>query len=533
MTSTGDELNQLRERVRQLELESERVREHEAPFHHLVEAVTDYAIFMLDASGHVATWNVGAEKTKGYLASEIVGQHFSVFYTAEDRAAGKPEKILATVRRVGRVEDESWRLRKDGSRFWANVIITSLRDTNGEIVGFAKVTRDLTVRRKAEEDELERRELESANRAKDEFLAVLGHELRNPLAPMLTAVHLIKLRRGVGCEREIGVLDRQVVHMMRLLDDLLDVSRIAGNRLDLDKKPMDIATVIASAVDVSAPNLEQKRHRLRVDVPTDSLMVDVDLDRITQVFSNVLNNAAKYTNEGGEIRIRAEASGELVSVTIEDNGLGITPDLMPRIFGLFTQGTHTRERQLGGFGVGLAVAKKLVNAHGGDIRAESVGVGHGSRFIVTLPRSAVAAAAEAPRPPHAPSPRSPMNNPSVTSRRILVVDDNHDAAEMLAEFLLRLGHDVRLAFDGLDALTLAREVSPQIVLMDLGLPGMDGFETARLMREMPACAAIPIIAISGYARESDRRDALRAGFTAHFAKPIDMTQLRQMVEQAS
>ena len=466
----------------------------EERFQLLVDSVTDYAIFMLDPTGRVATWNAGAHKTKGYRAEEIVGRHFSVFYTPEDRAVGKPERILEIVRREGRFEDESWRVRKDGSRFWADVIITALRDKGGGVLGFAKVTRDLTERRKAEENAAARRELESVNRAKDDFLAVMGHELRNPLAPMLTAVHLIKLRRGVQCEREIGVLERQLVQMMRLLDDVLDVSRLVRNRVELSKKPMEIGEVIANAVDVSAQLIEQRRHLLRLDVPAESLVVNVNSDRITQVFGNLLNNAAKYTDDGGEIRVRAESDGDKVTVTIEDTGIGIAPDVLPRIFELFVQGEQAKERQLGGFGVGLSVAQKLVFEHGGSIRAESDGLRRGSRFIVSLPRSVVAV--------NLPRPALPSMRRAPVRRRVLIVNDNKDSAEMIGELLDQLGHEVRIALDGTSALELSQEFKPDIAFLDIGLPGMNGFELARRMRQIPACATIPMIAISGYAREN-------------------------------
>jgi CheY-like chemotaxis protein/anti-sigma regulatory factor (Ser/Thr protein kinase) len=270
--------------------------------------------------------------------------------------------------------------------------------------------------------------------------------------------------------------------------------------------------------------IEAKGHALYLDVPTDSLVVDADSDRLTQVFANLLNNAAKYTEAGGEIRVCAQSVADNVVVTVQDSGIGIAPALLPRVFELFTQGTHTRERQLGGFGVGLAVSRKLVLAHAGHIRAESEGTGRGSRFIVTLPRTATST-----RPSLSTAPAAPL---SPQPRRVLVVDDNRDSAEMIEVVLTHRGHDVRIAFDGPTALEIAHGRELDIVLLDLGLPGMDGFEVARRLRKIPACASIPIIAVSGFARETDRKEALAAGFTDHFSKPIDLSRLEQLVDRA-
>ncbi len=497
-------------------------------FRLLVESVKDYAIFMLDPSGRVASWNAGAAGIKGYAAGEIIGRHFSVFYPPDDVAAGKCEYELEVAERVGRFEDEGWRLRKDGTRFWANVVITAVRGSAGTLLGFAKVTRDLTARVHAEEERVRTARAEEGERRREDFLAVMGHELRNPLAPMVTAVHMIKLRRGNKCDKEIAVLERQVAHMMRLLDDLLDVSKTLRNKVNLAPKPREIGHVLADAVDAAGPHLEQRRHTLHLDLPPTPMVVDVDDERITQVFVNLLNNAAKYTDPGGQITVRASCTADCVEVVVEDDGMGIPPDVLPRIFDLFAQGAQTRERQLGGFGVGLAVAHRLVTDHGGEIAASSEGAGKGSRFTVRLPRSA----ALAPEAPFLERPPSPPRAHALR-RCVLVVDDNHDSGEMMSAFLAGLGHDVHVAHDGPGGIKLAHEVSPDIAFLDIGLPGMNGFELARRLREIPACAAIPIVAVSGYARDSDRKEALGAGFSAHYAKPLDPSTLEEVVAQAT
>jgi CheY-like chemotaxis protein len=298
------------------------------------------------------------------------------------------------------------------------------------------------------------------------------------------------------------------------------------DKVVLSTRPTDIGEVLANAIEVSASLIEQKRHTLRLDVPTTpALVVDVDAARMTQVFSNLLNNAAKYTDGGGEIRVRAGGGPGDVFVAIEDTGLGIEPGMLKSVFELFTQGLQSRERALGGFGVGLAVAKRLVTAHGGTITAESAGPGLGSRFTVRLPRAVVADEVSDAAPSHAAA-HAPVR------RRVLIVDDNEDSREMVATLLAQLGHEVRTAPDGGRALEIAQEFSPDIAFLDIGLPGMTGYVLAQRLRQTPACAAIPIIAISGYARDADRQEAIAAGFTEHFAKPIDPARLEELVEHA-
>ena len=278
--------------------ERKEAEEEARRFRLLVESVKDYAIFMLDPSGRVSSWNAGAERIKGYRAQEIIGQHFSKFYPPEDIEAGKCERELEVATRDGRFEEEGWRLRKDGTRLWANVTITALRNGEGTLVGFAKVTRDLTERRAAEDERLRLAKSQEAERRNEEFLAIMGHEMRNPLSPMVTAVHLIQLRGGRNCDREIAVLGRQLAHMTRLVDDILDASRFLRDQVPLVRKVTEIGDVLASAVDVAAPLLEEKRHRLEIKVPKGGLLVDIDAARMTQVFGNMLNNAAKYTDQG-------------------------------------------------------------------------------------------------------------------------------------------------------------------------------------------------------------------------------------------
>jgi PAS domain S-box-containing protein len=503
-------------------LHAQELAESTEAFRLFVDTVKEYAIFMLDRDGHVKSWNSGAERIQGYEASEIVGKHFSVFYPAEDVKAGKCERHLEMAARDGRIEEEGQRVRRDGSTFVASVVITALRDADGRVIGFGEVTRDLTDRVRMEEDRLEFARIEEAERTKDQFLAIMGHELRNPLAPMVAAVHLLKLEGDQSTRRELIILDRQLQHMKRLVDDLLDVSRARRDVIQLVRKRMEISEVLANAVDVAAPLILARRHRLVLDIPATGLVVDVDPARGAQIFGNVLNNAAKYTEPGGQIFVRASVDDDYVRVTIDDTGMGIAPELKPRLFDLFTQGAQGSERHMGGLGIGLAIASRLVSAHGGDIAAESDGPGHGSRFTVRLPRIDAAAAEHSEPPPS--RARAPFR------RRVLIVDDNEDAAEMVQAYLQRRGHETRIAFDGPSALEIAKSTTPDVVVLDIGLPGMDGFEVVRRMRQIPACSTIPIVALSGYASSEDCRKAFEAGFTVHFAKPVDFSVLERAVE---
>jgi PAS domain S-box-containing protein len=350
----------------------------------LVDSVRDYAIFMLDAAGHVATWNAGAERIKGYRGDEIIGRHFCTFYPAEAVATGVCDRELEIAAREGRFEDEGWRVRKDGSQFWANVVISAVRDRRGELVGFSKVTRDLTERKQAEEERAARLAAEQANVAKDEFLAVLGHELRNPLAPIVTALQLIKLRGDGRLSKEQQVIERQVNQMIRLVEDLLDVSRIAKGKIALKKQRVDLRDTVARAIETSSALLDQRRHHVRVDAPTHEIAVDGDEGRLTQVFANLITNAAKYTKPGGNIQIVIEPQGREVVVQVIDDGVGMEPALLPRIFDLFVQGSQSTERA-GGLGIGLTLVRKLVDLHDGTIVANSDGPGLGSKFTVRLP----------------------------------------------------------------------------------------------------------------------------------------------------
>jgi len=486
-------------------------------FRLLVANVSDYAIFMLDATGHIATWNVGAQRIKGYLADEIIGQHFSVFYPAHDVQAGKCEHELEVAVRVGRFEDEDWRLRKDGTRFWANVVITAVRDEAGALVGYAKITRDLTERKRSEDERLARLAAEHANRTKDDFLATLGHELRNPLAPIVTALQLTKLHPDRHPTRELQVIERQVLHLVHLVDDLLDVSRIARGKLELQAQIIDIRDPIASAIESVSPLLEHKAHRFELDVPPHALLVNGDAPRLTQVFANLIGNAAKYTDPGGHIAVHVAERDDQLVIEVRDDGIGIADDLRARMFEPFVQAEQASDRSRGGLGLGLGLVRALVELHGGTVEGHSPGAGQGSTFTVQLP--AIARSAPSRELDSALS----AAFRSTGKRCILVVDDNDDARMLLADILGELGHDVRGAADGVQALEAIRAFPVELAILDIGLPGMDGYELAAQLQT--ALPGIRLIAVSGYGQPADRARSHAVGFDRHLVKPIEVRGL--------
>ena len=374
----GKVTRDLTERRHQEEL----LRQSDERFRLIVEGVRDYAIFMLDPEGRVATWNLGAQVTKGYLAEEILGQHFSVFYTQPDIDRGWPARELELALRDGRFEDEGWRLRKDGSRFWANVVITSLHDTEGRHIGFAKVTRDLTQQRRIDA-------LEDEGRKLTRFLAVLGHELRNPLSSIANVVSVMELEESQNprIRRVREVLTRQVGHLKRLVDDLLDVGRIVSGKVRLERTPVRLQDVVAGAVEAVLPEMDRHRHTLRQELDPDPLWVLGDRVRLVQVLANLLQNAAKFTPDGGRVRVRLRRAGDRAELMVADNGPGIPRDKLRHVFKLFAQGEEDHaSRAHGGLGIGLSLVYQMVGQHGGEVSAFSTGEpGQGVEFMVSLP----------------------------------------------------------------------------------------------------------------------------------------------------
>jgi PAS domain S-box-containing protein len=497
----------------------EALRQSEERLALMIDSVQDYAIFMLDPDGNIASWNTGAERIKGYKPEEIIGQHFSCFFTAEDLANGKPQRELDIAVREGRFEDEGWRVRKDRSQFWANVVITALFDKHGILRGFAKITRDLTDRRQIQR-------LQIADRQKNDFLAMLAHELRNPLAPIRNGVQLLKMatKDEATVQQTTEMMERQVIHLVRLVDDLLDVSRIVAGKIHLNREPIEVSNFIQRAIEEVQPTIDAGGHELTVTFPARQVVVDGDIVRLSQIISNLLSNAAKYTERPSRIWLTVEQDGDEAVIRVRDEGSGMEPEFISRMFNLFVQADTTLSRTRGGLGIGLTLVRRLVELHGGSVSATSPGLSKGSEFVVRLPISSQA---------HGKA-RGRIYSPSELSkhagRRILVVDDNVDAATSVGHLLKMWGHEVQTAYNGPDALSMARTFKPQIVLLDIGMPGMSGYDVAKQLRSEPEFRGLIITALTGYGQPEDRRRSREAGFDHHLTKPPDPTALAALLQ---
>lgn len=616
-------------------------------FKRLVDSVRDYAIFLLTTDGRIASWNAGAERIKGYRASEIIGKHFSTFYTPEAIAVDWPAEELRRTVAAGRFEDEGWRVKKDGSRFWANVVISAVTGADGRLIGFSKVTRDLTERRRNEETLREREEslrllvegvkdhamflldpsgriqtwnegarrllgyeaaqvigtdhatrfadgpkaagqahaefsgaqasgfyqtegwrvkaggekfwaevavtalttadsqkpkgfvqiirdlsqrqrvesLEAEGKRISEFIAMLSHELRNPLAPITNAVAILQRFCDVPqiswCA---DLLERQVSHLTRLIDDLLDLSRVTSGKIRLNTAPLELNSLVQVALDAIRPTVESHRHALVVQVGPQPITIEGDSTRLTQVVVNLVHNAAKYTPRGGRIRVCISADQHFATLQIADNGIGMSESLLQRAFEPFVQGERTLDRAEGGMGIGLTLVKTIVELHGGSVVATSAGQDQGTTVTVSLPLGS-------PQTQAASEDTTPAG--AAVGRCILLVDDNKDAAESLAELLRLYDHDVHVVHDGLEAIAIAPVVRPSVVLLDVGLPGMSGLDVARRLRAMPATADARLIAVTGYGQAADQQATRAAGFDAHATKPVAIDVLLALMEAAA
>lgn len=499
-------------------LAEESLRQSEERFRLLVEGVQDYAIFLLDTEGHVMSWNSGARRIKQYEEKEIIGKHFSIFYPEEARTIGIPATLLAEAVREGRAEDEGWRVRKDGSRFWGNVIITALYGQKHEVVGFTKITRDLTGRRQIEL-------LRESGKRKDAFLATLAHELRNPLAPILTAVEMIqRAPEDHTTVMQLGdVLKNQVGQLTHLIDDLLDMARITSGKIILKKSRIPLSDVIATAVQTVRPALTEHRHQFVCELPPYPVEIVADPYRLNQILSNLLGNAAKYTPNHGKIilSVTVEQPDE-VEIHITDNGVGVPKVLQKSIFDLFDQGASGSTE---GLGIGLTLVKTLTELHEGSISVFSQGEGCGSKFTLRLP---IPVQAEN----YAPATQDIRLNPApINPTRILVADDSKNAADILSMFLRMEGYDVAVAYDGQEAVEVAGTFAPKLAFLDLGMPRLDGLEAARAIRRL--YPEIILTALSGWGSADDRNRTTDAGFDLHLVKPSKPADIRRALELLS
>ncbi len=631
-----------------------------AEFHRLMnEEVKDVAIFFMDPHGIIKTWNRAAEEMKGFTAKDAIGSHLRLLYTPQDAERGWPEHNLGEARKNGFYREETWRQRKDGGVFWARVALTALHDDTGELIGFSKVTVDLTDHKMLErcikereqikrvlnaanagtwtwhpeKDEIEVSEnllallgqpggektmklddwisfvhpedraavrerfrkarlqsprehvamnvrmcpkharcrwfymhadwyrerddspfelsgvnvdiqelksteselrnaydkLKEADARKDEFLAMLAHELRNPLAPIRSAAEVLRTVKldDARMRQTSEVIARQADHMTSLVDDLLDVSRVTRGLVELEKHPVDVRHIVNDAVEQVNPIIRQRRHHLSLQLSPDACVVLGDRKRLVQVIANLLNNSAKFTQEGGNILVRMQVEESQVVLTVNDDGIGMEPELAERVFELFAQAERTPDRASGGLGLGLALVKSLVELQGGTVKCTSEGLGQGSTFTVWLPLAHADTKGEWPET------EEPAGQQRGKGLRVLVVDDNVDAAEMLAMLLQQTGHDVWVENESWRALERSRRVPPDVFLLDIGLPEIDGNELARRLKAQPETAEAVLIAVTGYGQEHDRARALASGFSHHFVKPVDPAELTSLLARIS
>jgi len=511
------------------------LREREERIRLMVESIRDYAVFVMDPDGRITSWNTGAERVFGYDEGEIVGRPGSLLFTPEDIQAGEHARELATALAEGRASDDRWQVRKGGVRFWASGVTHAIRDAEGALRGYAKVCRDLTEwkqveaqrERLLEQEKLARLEAEQAMTMRDQFLAVVSHELRTPLTAILLWAKL--MRTGAVKEREwaraVETIEHSAEAQRQLIEDLLDVSRITSGKLRLNVREADLAVVVRSAAEAVRPMAEARGVRLELDLDDRAGRVRADPDRVQQVVWNLLNNAVKFTDRGGRVDVRLERLDDHVRVRVTDTGRGIARGFLPHVFELFRQADAAMTRSHGGLGLGLSICKTLVELHGGTITASSAGLGHGSEFEVALPVAADEAVESGGTPPPA--------EPARESLRILVVDDNQDGAESLAALLQIRGFTVSTAFDGEQALAAAESFRPDLILLDIGLPKLNGYEVCRAIKARPWATDTRVIAITGWGDPKSRQAATEAGFDRHFVKPIANEQLLETIREMS
>jgi PAS domain S-box-containing protein len=528
----------------------EQLRHSEERFRLLVEAVGDYAIYMLDPLGHVATWNVGAQNLKGYQASEIIGKSFSAFFPEEDVRAGKPERELQAALEHGRFEEEAYRVRKDGTRFWANVVLTPMRTASGHLLGFAKVTRDLTqrlhsertarelareqaARAQAEQDEVRLREAavraEEANRIKDEFLATVSHELRTPLNAILGWASLLRARNPEpAIAQGVEVIHRNAVSQSKIIEDILDVSRIITGKLRLDVKAADLVAIVQDAIEVIRPSAIAKDLAIDFDSAQEKCELIADPERLQQVVWNLLSNAVRFSQRGGRISVGLGCDPLEVVLSVRDTGAGIEPSFLPFVFDRFKQADSSSTRRVGGLGLGLAIVRHLVELHGGRVAAESQGVGHGATFRVAIPIRSVMRAESYETSPQLAAPSTVVSGSRarLTGTRVLVVDDEPDARELLEAVLVSAGAAVETAASAAQGLAALPRFQPHVLVSDVGMPEEDGYAFIQRVKGLPGTVGtIPSIALTAYTRAQDKSKALAMGFTTHIGKPVNPDDL--------
>jgi PAS domain S-box-containing protein len=536
----------------------ESLHQSEERYRLLIEGVTNYAIFMLGPNGHFVSWNIGAERILGYQEAEIIGQPFEHIFTPEAIERGQPEQVLRTAVAEGFSKENRWHIRKDGTHFWAQCVMTPLRDENGNLRGFSKIMQDITERKLAEEErnqlllreQAARAQAEAANRSKDDFLAIVSHELRTPMTAILGWAGM--LQTGMLDEDRVSdaieTIERNANSQMQLIEDLLDISRIVQGNLSLNFSSINLVEVIADAIEVVQPSADNKNIQLECVLDTPVELIRGDSDRLQQVVWNLLCNAIKFTPNGGRVEVRLsvvsdseqQATDNYAQIQVSDTGKGISPDFLPYVFERFRQADSTSTRSNKGLGLGLAIARHLVELHGGTIQAESAGIGQGATFTVMLPLLAIPSAKEA-QTSNSNQMQVPMvgedtaaleNPPRLDGLQVLVVDDEADVREWISTVLTESGAQVIAVGSVGEALAALEQLRPDVLVSDIGMPDEDGYTFIRKVRELGSemGGRIPAVALTGYAREEDYRQAKAAGFQLHIAKPIKAAELVAVVK---
>jgi PAS domain S-box-containing protein len=502
-----------------------KLRASEEQFRMLVDGVDEYAIYLLDPVGNIVTWNSGAQQMKGYTASEIIGKNFACFYTPEDVANGKPQYNLQEARHHGHTRAEGLRVRKDGTTFHAEVVLTALRDVDGNLRGFSKVTRDITDHIRTREAEAAKIAAEKSSKAKDDFLAALSHELRTPLTPALAAAsYLVDNVEKLPSEfsAELDVIRRNVQLEARLIDDLLDLTRVTRGKVSLQFQRVDAHVCVREALAIARAGITEKELHVSTELEAEKQHICADPVRLEQVFWNLINNAVKFTDHGGKIEIRTsnDANGRF-EFEISDNGIGIDLAQRETLFQPFEQGEHSNARQFGGLGLGLAISKHLIDLHSGAITVESQGRNHGATFRVTLETVSDQM-----------SDQSSTEIPALPSKslRILLVEDHNDTRQTLSRLLSHFGHDISVAASTQSAKEIVDTKEFDVVLSDIGLPDGSGYEVITHAKQKQPVKGV---ALTGFGMDEDIRRSKEAGFDFHLTKPVDFAELRTVLGQLS
>jgi PAS domain S-box-containing protein len=500
----------------------------------IIDGLRDHALLMLDPDGNVASWNNAALRLLGYHESEMLNQPFSRCYPPEEVERGTPERQLNAARHDGHSTEDHRLLRSDGREIDVTSATAIVFIDDGRELGFSKIIQDITERKRADEalrrseDELRARAtaLAEADRRKDEFLAMLAHELRNPLAGINNALSLLQTQeldpQDAADARDI--MGRQIGNMRRLIDELLDVARLTRGKIRLQRETVDACRVVRDAVVAVRAQAESRRQRLKAMIPEEPLLLVADSTRLEQIVGNLLSNAVKYTQSGGSIEVELKRVDRLLMLRIEDDGVGMAPEMLSRAFDLFSQADGSLDRSLGGLGIGLTMVKSLVELHGGVVTAESDGLNRGCRFTVSIPIIEVEQ-----REPQPASDDAATAKQSPAERRVMIVEDNVDAARTLSLLIRHWGYDSKVVHDGASAVAAAVEFQPAVVLLDIGLPGMDGFHVAEQMRSQFGDGCPLVVALTGYGRDEDRHRGEEAGIGFYLTKPVETAVLQALL----